>query len=109
LQTLAPDDKRGRVMSLYSMAFVGATPFGLLLAGAVARHFTLTTGDKVAGAAHTIILFSCVTLIAATIYAFALPGLRKIVRPIYIQRGILPAIAVGLQETSTAESTMEPS
>jgi len=109
LQTLAPDDKRGRVMSLYSMAFVGATPFGLLLAGAVARHFTLTTGDKVAGAAHTIILFSCVTLIAAVIYAFALPGLRKIVRPIYIQRGILPAVAVGLQETSTAESTMEPS
>lgn len=38
LQTLAPDAMRGRVMSIFSMMFMGMTPFGALLAGFVARH-----------------------------------------------------------------------
>src|ERR1035437_2018130 len=33
IQTLVPEDKRGRVMSYYTMAFVGMAPFGSLLAG----------------------------------------------------------------------------
>ncbi len=33
LQTIVDDDKRGRVMALFAMAFLGVAPFGSLLAG----------------------------------------------------------------------------
>ena len=36
LQTIVDDDKRGRVMALFSMAFLGVAPLGSLLAGGVA-------------------------------------------------------------------------
>ncbi len=39
LQTNSPDYMRGRVMSLFAMVFAGATPFGALLAGTLARDF----------------------------------------------------------------------
>ena len=38
LQTIVDDDKRGRVMSFYSMAFMGMAPFGSLLAGTAATR-----------------------------------------------------------------------
>ena len=37
IQTIVEDDKRGRVMSFYAMAFVGMAPFGSLLAGVLAH------------------------------------------------------------------------
>jgi MFS family permease len=36
LQTIVDDDKRGRVMSLYTAAFLGMSPIGSMLAGALA-------------------------------------------------------------------------
>ncbi|HEY0971434.1 MAG TPA: MFS transporter [Gemmatimonadales bacterium] len=39
LQTLSPDAFRGRVMSVYSLLFIGFSPAGALTAGAVARSF----------------------------------------------------------------------
>ncbi|HET6347170.1 MAG TPA: MFS transporter, partial [Myxococcota bacterium] len=47
LQTLVEDDKRGRVMSFYTMAFMGTAPFGSLLAGSLAAHI---------GAPYTLLL-----------------------------------------------------
>ena len=49
IQTLVPEDKRGRVMSYYTMAFVGSAPFGSLLAGTLAHwigapHTVMVTG-----------------------------------------------------------------
>lgn len=38
LQTIVDDDKRGRVMSFFTMAFIGMTPFGSLWAGTLASH-----------------------------------------------------------------------
>ena len=38
LQTIVEEDKRGRVMSYYSMAFQGTAPFGSLIAGAAASR-----------------------------------------------------------------------
>src|SRR5208337_1568438 len=38
IQTLVPEDKRGRVMSYYTMAFMGMAPFGSLLAGTMASN-----------------------------------------------------------------------
>ena len=39
IQTLIPDEYRGRIMALYSMTVVGLGPFGSLAAGALAGRF----------------------------------------------------------------------
>jgi MFS family permease len=39
VQSIVPDDKRARVMSLYSLAFMGPTPFGALIAGSIASKW----------------------------------------------------------------------
>jgi MFS family permease len=67
VQTLVDDDKRGRVMSLYTMAFLGMLPFGNLAAGAVARY---------AGEATAFTLNACVCLVGLLVFWKALPGLR---------------------------------
>jgi MFS family permease len=67
VQTLVDDDKRGRVMSLYTMAFLGMLPFGNLAAGAVARY---------AGEATAFTLSACGCLAGLLVFARALPGLR---------------------------------
>jgi len=67
VQTLVDDDKRGRVMSLYTMAFLGMLPFGNLAAGAVARY---------AGEATAFTLNGCVCLAGLLVFARALPDLR---------------------------------
>ena len=45
LQTIVDEDKRGRVMSFYSMAFQGAAPFGSLIAGAAAAVWRALYAD----------------------------------------------------------------
>jgi MFS family permease len=85
LQTLVEDDKRGRVMSFYTMAIMGVTPFGSLLAGALAHRM---------GAPRTLLFGGIGCIAAALWFASLLPDLRQRVRPIYIERGILPAPAV---------------
>jgi MFS family permease len=67
VQTLVDDDKRGRVMSLYTMAFLGMLPFGNLAAGAVARYASEAT-------AYT--LNACLCLAGLLVFWKALPGLR---------------------------------
>ena len=56
LQTLVDDDKRGRIMAFYAMAFFGTTPFGSLLAG--------TLADRI-GTPHTVLLSGILCIIAA--------------------------------------------
>ncbi|MFY9825881.1 MAG: MFS transporter [Thermoanaerobaculia bacterium] len=82
LQTLVEDSKRGRVMSLYTMAIMGMTPFGSLLAGGLASRI---------GAPRTLLFGGFGCIVAALWFALLLPKLREWVRPIYIQMGILPA------------------
>lgn len=82
IQTIVEDEKRGRVMSLYSMAFLGIGPFGSLLGGMLA--------DRI-GAPATVRVSGTICIIAAAVFASQLPFLRKLVRPIYEQAGILPA------------------
>jgi MFS family permease len=85
LQTIVDDDKRGRVMSFYSMAFMGMVPFGSLLAGTLASRI---------GAPRTVMLGGAACLLAAAGFARALPGLRAQVRPIYVRLGIVPEVPV---------------
>jgi MFS family permease len=50
LQTIAPDEMRGRVISLYALAFVGISPFGAVAAGAAAERFGTPLALMVGGA-----------------------------------------------------------
>jgi MFS family permease len=91
VQTLVDDDKRGRVMSFYTMAFFGMTPLGSLMAGVLGARIGAPTTVACGGAA---------TLIAVGLFYRALPGLRQLARPVYVARGVLPAVAQGLSEAA---------
>jgi MFS family permease len=84
LQTIVEDDKRGRVMSLFTMSFLGMAPFGSLLSGSLASAI---------GAPGAFAFSGVVCLIAAILFIRQLPILRRVMRPIYIEKGILPAPA----------------
>lgn len=81
LQTIVEDEKRGRVMSLYTMAFIGTGPFGSLLTGVLA--------DRI-GAPRTLMISGALFVLGALVFARRLPALRLSVRPIYQKAGILP-------------------
>ncbi len=98
LQTIVDEDKRGRVMSFYTMAFMGTAPFGSLLAGEVAERI---------GAPHTLLLGGIGCMLGALWFAQSLPALRRDVRPIYVKIGILPEIATGIQQST--ELSIPPS
>ncbi len=91
LQTITDDDKRGRVMSFYTMAIMGTAPFGSLMAGGLA---------KVIGTPWTIFTGGIACIIGALFFLRKLPELRTIVRPIYIKLGIIPEVAEGIQSAS---------
>ena len=93
LQTLADDDKRGRVMSLFTVAFLGMAPFGNLLAGLIANHY----GGGIEGASQTVMIAGVIVLVAIAFFAAMLPFIRKLVRPIYVQKGIIREVATGLE------------
>jgi len=81
LQTIVDDEKRGRVMSFYAMAFLGMMPFGSLLAGYLAARI---------GAPRTMMVNGAVCLVGSLWFSRRLPAIRQIVRPIYVRMGILP-------------------
>ena len=91
LQTIVDEDKRGRVMSFYTAAVMGTTPFGSLLAGAMAARI---------GTPHTLLISGIFCVAGALWFARTLPGLRHEVRPIYVKMGILPPVASNPQKTS---------
>jgi len=82
LQSLAPEDMRGRVMSYYTMAFFGAAPIGGLLASVLA--------DKI-GAPVAVGLTGAACVVGSIWYALELPKVTAAMRPIYVERGLLKA------------------
>jgi MFS family permease len=80
LQTIVDDDKRGRVMSFYNMAFMGVTPFGSLLGGALA--------DRI-GTPGTLMACGVACALAALLFASRLGRFRAQVRPIYERLGFV--------------------
>lgn len=80
IQTLAPADKRGRVMSYYTMAFVGMAPFGSLLAGGLAHAVTASWAVVITG--------SCCILGAAWFWR-QIGAVRDAIRPVYRELGII--------------------
>ena len=80
IQTLVPEDKRGRVMSYYTMAFVGMAPFGSLLAGGLAHTL---------GAPHAVMITGAFCLAGALWFTTQLKSIRTVMRPIYVEMGII--------------------
>jgi MFS family permease len=97
IQTIVEEDKRGRVMSFYTMAFMGTAPFGSLLAGSIAAQI---------GAPNTLLIGGVGCVLGALWFQRVLPRLRQFVRPIYIEKGILPEMQRGIFDT--AEMSVPP-
>jgi len=81
VQTLVDENVRGRVMSYYTMAFVGMAPFGSLLAGALAHAI---------GAPRTVIVSGVACILGSIWFTTRLKSIRKEMRPIYERLGIVP-------------------
>ena len=95
LQTIVEEDKRGRVMSFYTMAFMGMAPFGSLLAGGLASRI---------GAPHTLFFGGSCCILGALVFARKLPALREKIHPIYAKKGIIPEVAKGIQSATGISS-----
>jgi MFS family permease len=91
LQTIVEEDKRGRVMSFYTMAFMGMAPLGSLLAGGLADLIGVQNTVRVGGVA-------CIA--GSVLFTLALPAIRETLRPIYRRMGILPEVASGIQKAT---------
>lgn len=81
IQTLVDENMRGRVMSYYTMAFIGMAPFGSLLAGALAHAI---------GAPRTVIVSGVACILGSIWFTSRLPAIRNDMRPIYERLGIVP-------------------
>ncbi|HUG98102.1 MAG TPA: MFS transporter [Gammaproteobacteria bacterium] len=97
LQTIVEDDKRGRVMSFYTMAFTGTAPIGSLILGFLAG---------IAGAPAATAIGGAVCVFAGAFFHRRLPQLRRTIQPIYTRLGILPEVARGIQ-AATHQTTPE--
>jgi len=92
LQTIVDEDKRGRIMSFYTMSFMGMAPFGSLFAGSMANKI---------GAPATLMIGGSCCVIGALIFCFKLSAIREKIHPIYARKGIIPEVAKGIQSVET--------
>ena len=79
LQVMVPDRLRGRVMSLYSMMFIGMGPIGALIGGAIAARI---------GAPWTVAVGGVTCLAGGAIFARRLPGMRGVARQLILEQGM---------------------
>jgi MFS family permease len=91
IQTMVDEDKRGRVMGFFGMAFQGAAPFGSLLAGWLAGRV---------GVQAVVLGSGAVVLVVGLVFATQLPRLREAARPVYARLGIIPEVAGGVNAAS---------
>ncbi|NLC59187.1 MAG: MFS transporter [Armatimonadetes bacterium] len=98
IQTIVDEDKRGRVMSFYMLAFVGTAPFGSLLAGSAAEALGVPATFLAGG-------FCCI--LGGILFARRLPALQAMVRPIYERLGILPSPVTGVEAATTLTTPPE--
>jgi MFS family permease len=68
VQMIVDDDKRGRVMSIYTMAFIGMAPLGSLIAGFVASRI---------GATNALVINGCILFAASVYFSAKVPLIKK--------------------------------
>lgn len=81
VQNLVEEDKRGRVMSIYTVAFMGGMPIGGVLTGALADRIGVTA---------TTCLNATACIVIVTAFYLWLPRLRAEARPILERAGLIP-------------------
>jgi len=81
IQTVVNEEMRGRVMSLYTIAFMGFTPFGSLLMGWISDY---------AGPQNAVMAGGICCLAASLFFVFRIKTIRAHIRPMYIRLGIIP-------------------
>jgi MFS family permease len=91
IQTIVEEDKRGRVMSFFTVSFIGIAPFGSFGAGAMAGFL---------GPRETLLFGAACCLAGAVMFARHLPQIREKVRPIYVKMGIIKEVAQGMQSAA---------
>jgi MFS family permease len=94
LQVMVPDRLRGRVMSFYSMSLMGMTPFGSLLAGAVAARI---------GAPATVGIGGLLCVAAASLFGAQVPRLRREAVPVLVAQTALAGEPVEADTPKTVE------
>jgi MFS family permease len=94
IQSLVTEDKRARVMSYYTMAFFGASPFGSLLAGVLAHRI---------GAPITVIITGAFCVAGSLWFTLEMPKIKAVMRPIYQEMGLLPARGHEIEVTADVE------
>jgi MFS family permease len=82
LQTVVDEEKRSRVMSYYTMFFIGVAPIGHYLAGWLAEHI---------GAPLTFVVGGAISLTTGLVFALQMKTFRSHLRLAYVSRGIIPA------------------
>lgn len=82
IQSIVEDEMRGRVMAFYTMSFIGTMPIGSLLGGFLSSHF---------GPTATLLVGGITGLVGAAMFYRSLPEFRSVLKPIYEEKGILPA------------------
>ena len=80
IQAMVPDQLRGRVMSLYSMMFIGMAPIGSLVAGKLAQHI---------GAPRTVALGGLISLVGGVVFALKWPSMRAPARELVAAQGMM--------------------
>lgn len=90
LQTLSGEDKRGRVMGYMAMAFTGMASVGSMVLGAI---------EKWIGLQMIILLSGICCFVAALVFEYYRPLVRKHAHPVYIEKGIIKEIAIGIDST----------
>lgn len=80
MQTIVADEKRGRVISFFTMSFLGMHPLGSLAAGALASWI---------GAPHTLAIGGLCAVTGAYVLWRKLPLVRAHIRPLYVKLGII--------------------
>ena len=80
LQTVAEEDKRARIISMYVMCFLGFAPIGNFTAGALAEAI---------GAHWTLLICGLVVILAGGTFALGLKSWAQAVRPVYRKQGII--------------------
>lgn len=96
LQTLVDEEKRGRILSLYTMVFMGTAPVGSLVAGSLAAQLTAPQMVRIGG-------LCC--LVAALVFARYVPVLRALVQPIATTRGCVQDATIRTQ--SAIDSSLQ--
>ncbi|GAH68720.1 unnamed protein product, partial [marine sediment metagenome] len=84
LQTVADEDKRGRVMSFYTLAFMGMMPLGSLIAGAMAKVF---------GAPGAVLACGVASIVGSVVFAAALGRINRSLRPVLEAKGFLSPVS----------------